>query len=1110
MNFTITEGPFCPKRSSFQPFHIQLLRAMKLTIVLLIAVSLHLSATGFGQKVSISGKDLSLEKVFTLIKKQTSYVFFYDYSIFQGARPVSLDLKDAEVEDVLRACLRDQNLDFSITNKTISITKKAVKATIAPASPGTPPEVVGTVRSDNGTPLAGATVFIKNLNKSGATNALGEFILKDVPNGKYSVEISYIGYEKYVTEILVDNHEVRIVADMKLAKNSLDETVVKGYYNTTKRLNTGNVATLKGEDIQKQPVTDPLLAMEGRIAGLYISSNSDVLPGSSSTVRIRGQNSIASGNNPFYIIDGVPIASSSLTTISSAPGGISPFNSLNTSDIESIEVLKDADATAIYGSRGANGVILITTKKGKAGKTKFDINLSTGFNRPTRKIKLLNTQEYLKMRHDAFSNDNVIPGAKDYDINGTWDTTRYTDWQKEFIGKTAQFSNAQTSISGGNINTQFVISGGYSKQTTLMPGDFSDQKGSVHFNLTHTSSDQRFHALISANYVNDNSNMPLGGVSNNIFLIPDAPAIYDANGNLNWANGTFANPFATLLKKAKANTDNLISNLNLNYEILPGLQLNASMGYNNDQLTQVNTIPLTSYSPANSSNPKLRQTQYGNNSIKTWIIEPQLNYNKRIGNGSFSVLIGTTFQQNVQKSINITGSNYTSDALLGNISAAASFSNITNGYTLYHYNAIYGRVNYNCKEKYLINLTARRDGSSRFGASNQFGSFGAVGIGWIFSKENFVQHSLPFLSFGKIRASYGSTGNDQIADYQYLSTYSPISLTYQNISGLYPVRLPNPYYGWELDKKLEGGLELGILKDKVLLTTSYYYNRTGNQLVGYSLPTLTGFPSVQANLPAIIQNTGLEITLNTINIRRGNFTWNTNFNLTAPHNKLVSYPNLVGSSYANMYVIGQPLSIKKLYHYTGIDPNTGIYTFQDVNKDGKITSPDDLTSQKNTSQVFFGGLQNTFNYRGFQLDVFFQFVKQMGYNYLNTYSGFPGAFSLTGNPPEFVLDYWKATGEKSGFQKVSQNFSSSIYTANVNLKNSDYGIADASFVRLKNLSLSYQLLGSWKKNLHIESGRIYVQCQNLITTTKYKGVDPENQGFTPPVRTIIGGIQLTF
>ena len=1096
----------------------QIMKVMKLTFILITVAMVHVSARGVSQTVTFSGKDISLEKIFTEIKKQTGYVFFYDASLLRESKPVTLDLKNVTLENALEKIFYDQPLTWQMVNKTITIVKKS--ATVSPPAdilqdffPPPPIDIHGRVTNEAGDPIEGVTVTVKGTKIATATNANGEFTLKGIDE---KATLVFTGVNIETSEMKVNGQSELAVSVKNKVTNLEDVVVSKGYYSTTQRLNTGDVTKVTGETINKQPVSDPILALEGRVSGLYISQASGI-PGSGLIVRLRGQNSIANGNNPFYVVDGVPFTNSSITSVNIGGGaigspsngagqGMSPFNSLNPSDIESIEILKDADATAIYGSRGANGVILITTKKGKAGKTKFDINVNTGAGNVSHMLDLLNTQEYLAMRHEAYKNDGVtILPANAYDLNGKWDTTRYTNWQKVLIGGTAKFTNIQSTLSGGNETTQFLIGCSYSKQTTVLPGDYRDQKGSVHFNLNHVSPDQKFHAIFSATYVNDNSNLPKTDFTSRISLAPDAPALYDAYGNLNWQNNTFNNPLSSLLSVAKAVTDNLNSNLNLNYELFRGLQVKCDFGYSHIQMNQsIQTFGGYYGLPIFTTD---RENDFATNDIKTWIIEPQVSYTKRLGHGLLNVLAGETFQQNIQSSVSQRAIGFSSDALIPNIAAASTIKIAGNNYAQYRYNAIFGRINYNWEEKYLINLTARRDGSSRFGPGKQFGNFGAIGTGWIFAKEKFIKKILPLLSFGKLRGSYGITGNDQLTDYQYLSTYSSLSTSYQGVAGLIPSRLANGDFGWEVVKKFEGGLELGFLKDRILLTTNYYRNRTGNQLVGYALPSISGFTTVQANLPAIIQNTGLEFELNTFNIRNRSFTWNSSINLSIPCNKLVAYPNLEGSSYKNSLVIGQSIySAQKYYHYTGVNPSTGLYTVEDFNMDGTISSPQDNYVFKQMTQSYFGGFQNNFTYKGFQLDIFFQFVKQTGNNYLRLFPSVPGFVNQ--NEPTYILSRWQNPGDNTDIERFSTGIGPAD-PARSNYLSSDANVVDASFIRLKNVSLSYTLPGSWQQKLHIQNARIYLQGQNIFTITKYKGLDPETQSLSlPPLKMITAGLLL--
>jgi TonB-dependent starch-binding outer membrane protein SusC len=1092
---------------------------MKISTILILAACLQVSARSFSQNVTLSVKDAPLDKVLNEIKKQTGYEFFYNQELLQKSKRVNMEIKDMPIEYALKECFRDQPLTFSIFKNNVVVKEKTVAFQPTASSPP-PIDIHGRVTDSAGMPMTGASVTIKGTKKGVVTDANGFFTLKGIDNNA-TLLISFTGYE---TKSIRLEGKSDILVQLKHEASSLQEVVVnKGYYSTTQKLNTGDVAKVSGEDIQKQPVTDPILALEGRVPGLYIQETSGV-PGANSTIRLRGQNSIASGNNPLYIVDGVPYSSNSLTSnfigggILGYPenqnygGGASPFNYLDPNNIESIEVLKDADATAIYGSRGANGVILITTKKGKGGRTQFDVNIYSGSGKVTKTLDLLNTKQYLEMRHEAFLNDGLTPGPTDYDLNGTWDTTRYTDWQKVLIGNSSQFTNINANLSGGNTNTQFMVGGTYSDQGTVYPGSYGDEKASGHFNLTHISSDHRLHAQISSTYLVDNSNLPSYDFTYVIGLAPDAPALYDGNGNLNWqtVNGTatWSNPLANTVSSAKAVTHNFISNLNVGYNILPGLELKGNFGYSNTLMDQIILFPASFNAPPNNNDPGSRTNENAITSSQTWLVEPQINYRKKLGQGQLDILIGTTFQETSGNSIAEISSGFSSDALIADPLAGQNKNLAGYSNSVYRYNAFFGRVNYNWDEKFLLNITGRRDGSSRFGPGRQFGNFGAIAAGWIFSKEKFIQNGQSFLSFGKLRVSYGLTGNDQIGDYQFLSLYNPYPFTYAGISGLSPTGHSNPNFGWETVRKAEAALELGFLGDRIFLTASYYINRTSNQLIGYQLPLLTGFNNVQANLPAVIQNSGAEFVVNSVNIKAKNFKWTTSINLTIPDSKLISFPGLATSSYAYNYSIGQSLFIKETYHSTGVDPQTGVFTFATKNANGQPSAPQDLVITKPITQKYYGGMANSFTYKGLSLDIFFQFVKQLGisdrqYFYYND----PGYFNE--NMPTYVLDRWQKPGDVTNVGKFSTQYAADPPG---NIPQSDYIISNASFIRLKNVSLSYTFPQSLQKEAHLHNARIYIQCQNLLTITKYAGLDPASPSggvVLPALRIITGGIQLT-
>jgi len=1094
---------------------------MKLTLILLIAFVLHAGARGTAQTVTLSVRDMPLEKVCKEIERQTGHYFLYAKDVKLNNALVSVNFTETKLSEVLDSIFKGLLFNWEIIEKVIIIKKIDQQKAGGTVAIERLLKARGLVINEQGQPLPGATVIVKHSNQSTLSNTKGEFFLDRVPINSVLI-ISFIGYVSKEISLKSDEFmQVRLIVSNSL----LDATVIKGYYSTSNRLNTGNVATVKAEEIVRQPVMDPLLALEGRVAGLYISQTSGV-PGSSSKVTLRGQNSIPNPttklitvNDPLYIVDGVPFGSASLTGLllnSGAAGsqnlgtglGLSPFNNLNPSDIESIDILKDADATAIYGSRGANGVILITTKKGKPGATHLNLNMYSGVSKITRKFHLLNTQEYLNMRREAFRNDGRNIGLTDYDINGTWDTTRFTDWQKVLIGNAARFTNVQTSISGGDINTQFLIGATYSLQRPSYPGDYKDQKVSIHTSMSNQSFDRRLRTQMNVQYTNDINNLPNIDLTSKILLAPDAPAIYDSTGKINWQikNGrnTWQNPLRYIVQTDKANTKNLVADINLGYIITPGLELKGNLGYTWSKLNQTNLTPSTFSPPPYNMSAGSSSNELGTTELQTWIIEPQITYRAKIRKGILDILGGSTFQENTNSTIAYRSYGFASDDVISNPAAASVFLLSGSSYTQYRYNAIFGRVGYTWDDKYILNVTGRRDGSSRFGPGRQFGNFGAVGCGWIFSKEPFVSDNLHLLSFGKLRLSYGSTGNDGIQDYSFLNTYTPVSTTFQGITALSPDRLTNPYIGWEEVKKLEGGLEMGFFQDKILFTISYYRNRTYNQLVGYGLPLITGFGSVQFNLPAILQNTGIEVTLNTINYRSKNFSWTNSLNLSIPKNKLVAFPNIENyPSYNFSYVIGQSLNIERVYHYLGVNPQTGLYAFNTKSAAARPSYPEDLFIHSPVTQTFFGGFNNNISYKGFTLDLFFQFVKQTGYNYLTSFSP-PGLFNS--NQSADVLRRWTSPGQVTDVQRFSIGTGFAYWSAK---RNSDAAIVDASFIRLKNFALFYQLPDNIMKKMGLTTTRFYVQCQNLITITRFEGMDPETGGLNlPPLRVVTAGVQV--
>ena len=969
--------------------------------------------------------------------------------------------------------------------------------------------IIGQVRDTHGA-LPGVMIQVKNSIHGTLTDEKGNYVIQAKPND--ILVFSFMGYHSQ--EIPIKNESV---LNVKLVQDTeqLDEiTINTGYYNVKDRERTGSIAKITAKDIELSPVVNPLQALQGRMAGVNITQNTGIA-GGGFDIEIRGINSFrsdgAGGNIPLYIIDGVPIAENLADNNSGLShrlfmSRVSVLNGINPKDIESIEILKDADATAIYGSRGANGVVLITTKKGVAGKTRFTINSSTSFSKVAKFMDMMNTEQFNQMRDEAFANDGItVFPANAYDMNGAWDRNRYTDWQKELIGGTAISKDIALGVSGGNETTRFNINLAHGENGTVFPQSGKGfVRNSALINLNHRSQDDRLNINVVTNYSVSTNDLPSADLTKpSLLLPPNAPELYQEDGSLNWQNGTFGNPLAKLEETYDSETRMLVLNTQIGYKILPSTTIKINAAITSNTIEDRVLTPHTIFNPSLNRTSERSQAQIGSANSDSYIIEPQINWEKTFTKHHLNALVGGTFQSNSNDLFSITGTGFSSNAFITNIGLAKTITIDQIQDSEYKYAALFARFNYTYNDKYIVNLTGRRDGSSRFGPNNKFGNFGALGTAWIFSEESWLKEN-SWLSFGKLRGSYGTTGSDNIGDYEYLDTYTASTSLYDGLSGLDPSRLFNPNYNWEKTTKLEVALEWGLFNNRINASLAWYQNRSSNQLLAIKLPQITGFSSITDNLGATIQNRGWEFTLNTINIQKKDWRWISNFNISLPENKLLDFPGLEESTYKNTYVIGKPITIVPVYQYEGIDPNTGLYIFTDFDKNEKIDVADKQVF-KEIGMTFHGGLQNTLSYKNFSLDFLFQFVKQTNYNF-DSMVMFPGL--LTTNYPTTMIDRWVSSDPNGNYTGATTN-NNDAFSQVFAFRESNRTITDASFIRLKNLSLGYQMT---LPKLGLESLNLYVQGQNLWTWTNYYGIDPEFSyiGNLPPLRTIAFGAQIIF
>jgi TonB-dependent starch-binding outer membrane protein SusC len=1067
----------------------------------------------FCQNVTISERNVTIKKILVEITNQTGFYFGFTNGNIPKDSRYTLIVRNVPLKEALDILFKDKPFTYVLVNNTILITSRKInnKHSIPVLT-----ALNGKVENEFGDPIKGATISIGV--KGTITDASGEFSLTGF-NKDCILEISSIGYE---TQKLVINNKSEINVKLKLAAQGLDEVITIGYGKTSRRLNTFSVNKIMGSEIIDQPVSNFAAALTGRVPGMLISQVNGI-PGAAYKTQIQGRSSIGPTSledpeiNVLYIVDGTPFAlnNNNLPTIASGSTldeGRSSFDLINTNDIENIEVLKDADATAIYGSRGANGVVLITTKKGVKGKPSYHINVNTGFGRITRYPAMMNTDQYVNMRRSAILNDGNTPNMSNAPDLFKWDTTRYTDFKKILIGGTSKTTNAYFSINGGQKLISYFVSGSYRKQTMVFPGNFGENTFYSHGNLQYKSADNKVTAALNFIATHDDNLSPSRDMTTYVNLPPNAPDFYDSIGGLVWQhNGyTFNNPMAALQQPYEAFTNNTLLNFNTSYYVTKGLAFKINAGLNNISIKESLLKPRKTFNTF--SDPNAKATSYfAKTGLKSWILEPQVEFNSQLGQGKFSILIGSTYQSLISRITNHTA-NFSNDSVINDLNKATTVTNVITN-SDYKYLGTFGRITLNWLDKYILNLTGRRDGSSRFGAGKQFGNFGALGAAWIFTKEPFIYKMLPSLSFGKIRTSYGITGSDQIGDYQYLDQWEQLPNTYQGITGIYPVGPANSYYSWQTTKKLALGIELGVFKDKLTLTADYYRNRAGDQIICVSLPGTTGFDRLlTGNYPAVVQNSGLEFTMQLNSFKEKDYGLISKLVLTIPKNKLLSFPNFSNSQYANRDLhVGHSLYTNSGLTYNGIDKNTGLFTFKDLDQNGTISYPNDYSIVVDRAPKYYGSLLNNFRFKNIEFECLFEMKNQISYNLLYAiYRNKPpgGRF----NQPTILNDYWQKAGDQTYIQKLTANTSTEAYAAMQNFLSSNAVFSNASYLKIKYAALSYRLPERVLRKAHLTLCRIYVASNNLATITGFKAIDSElnNTSTLPPLRNLSVGFNIGF
>lgn len=985
--------------------------------------------------------------------------------------------------------------------------------------------VKGTVFSEkNSEAIIGATVKVKGSGRGEQpgtiSDAKGNFslIIKSLPA---TLLISYIGYKEQETEVYESAEPITVYLseDLKL----LNEVVVIGYGTQKRKELTGAIATIPNSYL-KQSTTSFDNALGGAVSGLNVTQSSGQ-PGATSTLRIRGGNSITGGNEPLYVIDGYILYNDNSNTRTGAgnfDGGLNPLSSINSSDIESIEVLKDVSATAIYGSRGANGVIIITTKKGNKGSDNINYQVTYGIQKVSKKLDLLNGSQWAQL-YTELKQSNGQTGFTNAQINSFGEGE---DWQSAAL-QTGNSQNHQLTFSGGDQKTRYVISGNYTDQTGIIKNtDYQKISGRVNLDRTFSKS---FTAGINVSA----SNSTQKGLSNYGTLaapgrlagpydlaIRTSPlvSVYNSDGTFNYTNAyetgdirlgnTTVNAISDIVNtKAETKLTNIFGNFYANYTIIPSLVAKAVLGadlYNTKQNFYAPKISAIGLIPSGLGS-------VGNKISNTWQGAFTLNYNKTFGDHSIDALVGYTTQKNSIEYATATSSNFSNESLTyTSLSAGSTYGAPVSGGSESVLNSYIARGNYSFKERYNLTATLRTDGSSRFSSSHRWGYFPSLGLAWNINQEPFFKSKI--VNNFKLRVSGGTVGNQEIGDYKYLATYSAAanaSFGGALATDYTRTRLPNPDLKWESTSQYNAGIDLGLWNDKLTFVVDVYSKKTSDLLVDIPVAITTGFTSQLQNVGAVT-NRGVEFAVNGTILKTKNINWTASANIAHNANKVTSLgsitsfqPNFTADNSSSplstilplIVKVGQPLGTFYGYQFAGVvqkgdnlskvpvpswysSVQAGDPKWVDQDGDGKITEADKVVLG-NSQPNFTYGFSTSFSYKKFDASVLFQ--GSQGNKLYNALRQNLETYSTTYNSSAIVAERWTATNPSTTVPRAYET--SKIYL------DSRY-IEDASFLKLKNITIGYTLpfriTNSKNSNL-----RIFVSAQNLLTITKYKGYDPE-------------------
>jgi TonB-linked SusC/RagA family outer membrane protein len=958
-------------------------------------------------------------------------------------------------------------------------------------------KIRGRLLDETGEPVIGATVTVEKTSFGGVSDALGIYEIKNVPAGSYKIKITYVGYQTMVIDVstVADNVQETPTIKLKEDQKTLDDVVVVGYGTKLKREMTGSVAKINAKELNDMPVQSFEGALQAKLPGVQVTTGSG-LAGSASVVRIRGVASISAGGDPLYVVDGIPITQDYFLNNGNSAGNSgamnnNPLASINPDDIESIEVLKDAAATAIYGSRGSNGVILITTKRATKGGFRVSYTGSFGISNPTALPNMLNSKQYLQLYQEAYENDGGI-GKAPLPNGISWEDAQNTntDWV-DLTTRTGYKNSHSFSVSNSGKKGGILGNFGYSNNESFLVGNRYERiSGRVNgdYNITPKLKAALSTSLSQGTNYRVNTAWAGGLGSAMSTALPIFP-VYNPDGTY-WTGGD--NPVRVQELKKWRNTEiRTINNFQLDYSILKDLIATGKVNIDYMELTDDQYDPQALINSTHAGTANRYKTYVTNYSYFF-----MLNYRKTINKFHNIGLMGAyEFQDSRTDSRSENANNMTNGfwddnaAIKDSLYSQNSFEQTPQGYSFLSY---FGRANYNYKGRYFVEVVLRNDYSTKFGSNYRGGFFPAASVAWVISDESFFR--LPAVSLTKIRLAYGKSGNANIPNYQYLSNWAPVTSgpSYNGNPTTYPNVLPNPNLRWETTWTFNAGIDIGLLKDRVTFTTDFYDKRTTDVLMQLTLPPSTGFQSYWDNVGAIT-NRGIEFSLTSRNIVGANFTWTTTLNIARNWNEITSIgpyseDAVSGGTNDTRVVVGEPVGTNFLVRYKGVDPTNGKPIYYDINGNETYNwDPKDRVAVGNIQPNAVGGLNNMFRYKNWELAFLFNFV--FGGDIYESSAKRQNGVVTNWNMRTDLFDRWQKPGDQTEYARLTRN--TETYGSSTPWINTTQWLQDGTFVRLRNLTVAYNLPKSVCQKIRLSGLRMAITGTNLLTFTKYTGLDPE-------------------